>query len=467
MSIGGVTAQPTKNTVRPFSAENPNRVPTSEPSVRVAYIMSRFPKLTETFVLHEISTLESLGTAVEVYPLLRERQRVSHPDAERWARHAHFHPFVSLPILRAQAYFIRRQPHAYFRLWLEVLRKTWGSANFFFGALGIFPKAVRFAYKMSEQEVTHIHAHFATHPTVAALIVHRLTGIPFSFTAHGSDLHVERRMLDTKVEAAAFAVTVSNYNRELMVRECGEHTREKIHVIHCGVDPHVFSPSAARPTGGPFRIICVGSFEEVKGHTHLVEACRLLRERGTDFRCDLVGEGPLRRDIEAQIARAELNERVQVHGGKPRAEVADLLSKADVAVLASQPTAEGKREGIPVALMEAMASGLPVVASDLSGIPELVESEHTGLLVPPGNPLALTNALERLGRDPELRNRMGRAGRDKVLREFDLRTNTLELLGHFSRQVAATSTTSSVPIRARSLSNVAESREHPLSVMDR
>ncbi|MGH7457228.1 MAG: colanic acid biosynthesis glycosyltransferase WcaL, partial [bacterium] len=195
--------------------------PSNGRATKVAYIMSRFPKITETFILYEMLEQERLGMLIEIYPLLREHQPVIHPEVEALVKRAHFHPFCSMPILRANWHFIRHRPAAYFKMLVEVLRGTFGSANFFFGALGILPKAVRFAYEMQQQGIAHVHAHFATHPAVAALIVHRLTGIPFSFTAHGSDLHVERRMLDKKVAAAAFAVTVSSYNKEVMVDECG------------------------------------------------------------------------------------------------------------------------------------------------------------------------------------------------------------------------------------------------------
>src|SRR5437867_33231 len=364
MSNSTVLTQDLQN--NPRSSQVPAGV---ESPGKVAYIMSRFPKITETFLLYEILALEEFGVPVEVYPLLREYQPVTHPEAERLVQRAHFHPFISLPILAAQLHFIRRRPLAYFRLWAEVLGATWGSANFFLGALGIFPKAVRFAYEMARQEVTHVHAHFASHPAVAALIIHRLTGIPFSFTAHGSDLHVERRMLDKKVAAAAFAVTISSYNKEVMVEECGEAARNKIHIIHCGVDTSVFSPHRQSLAQRPFQILCVASFEEVKGHKYLIEACQLLRDRGVDFTCHLVGDGPLRPVIEAQITAAGLLDQVRLHGGVPRADVVRMLAEADVMALASVPTRSGKREGIPVVLMEAMASGLPVVTSAISGIP--------------------------------------------------------------------------------------------------
>jgi len=400
-------------------------------AVKIAYIMSRFPKLTETFILYEMLALEKLGIQVEIYPLLRERQPAIHPEAQRLVERAHFLPFLSLPILRAQWHFLRRRPVDYFKLWWEVVSGNWGSAKFFLGALAIFPKAVCFADEMLGQGITHVHAHFATHPAVAALIVHRLTGILFSFTAHGSDLHVDRRMLKQKVEAAAFARTISAYNKEVMVKECGEGLREKIHVIHCGVEPTVFSAAREREGTGPFQIVCVASFEEVKGHKYVIEACRLLRERGVDFDCHLVGDGPMRRAIRAQIAEAGLQSQVHVHGERSRPAVVKMLAEADVAALASVPTRRGKREGIPVVLMEAMASGLPVVATAITGIPELVDSGISGLLVPPGDPTALADALQALGRDPELREKMGRAGREKVVREFNLQVSVQQLLNLF------------------------------------
>ena len=396
-------------------------------SPRVAYVMSRFPKLTETFVLYEILALEKFGIEVQIYPLLRERQAVSHPEVFKLLSRVHFLPFLSLPILRAQLHFLRWKPVEYLRVLCDVLRGTWGSANFFFGAWGIFPKVVRFAYEIQKEGISHIHCHFASHPAVAGFIIHRLTGIPFSFTAHGSDLHVERRFLNQKVKEAAFVVTVSAYNKELIIRECGEDIREKIHVIHCGVDPEVFRPLPQRMKDGPPRILCVASFEEVKGHAYLVEACRILRARGTQFVCDFVGDGPLRRTVENQIKQANLESVIRVHGARSRPDIARMMADADIMVLPSVPTRSGKREGIPVVLMEAMASGLPVVSSDLSGIPELVDNGSTGLLAPPRDIGALADALQRLLHSSELRFRMGRLGREKVLREFNLQRGAKKL----------------------------------------
>jgi glycosyltransferase involved in cell wall biosynthesis len=399
-----------------------------EPRLKVAYIMSRFPKITETFILYEMLALEDLGVKVELFPLLREYQKVAHSEAQKLIPHAHFHPFLSLKVLWAQWYYIRRKPKTYFGLWGEVLKSTFGSLNFFVGAIGIFPKSVRFAYEMEKLNVSNVHAHFASHPAVAAFIINRLTGIPYSFTAHGSDLHVERRMLDKKVAAASFAVTVSSYNKELMVAECGEKAREKIHVIHCGVDPNLFRLQPKTSNPNPIQILCVASFEEVKGHKFLVEACRNLTQRGVNFVCHLVGLGPLRRTVEAQIHKAGLTDHFRLHGGLSRPDIIKLHTEADVFVLPSVPTKNGKREGIPIVLMEAMSSGLPVVSSDLSGIPELVENGTCGILLPPRDVQALADALKKLCNDAMLRKKMGRNGRKRILEKFDLSKNAFKLL---------------------------------------
>ena len=386
--------------------------------------MSRFPKITETFILYEILALEARGVTVDVHPLLREREESVHPEAARLLKRIRFHSFLSLPIIAANAHYAFRRPVAYFGALYEVLSGPFGSLNFFAGAAGIFPKSVRFAYEMERAGVQHVHAHFATHPTVAALIIHRLTGIPFSFTVHGHDLHVEKRMLAEKLSAARFAVAISDYNRDTMIEECGEWAKGKIAVVHCGIDPRVFDATARKTRGdGTLKMLCVGRFDEVKGHPVLVEACRKLSERGIPFVCDLVGEGPRRPEVEALIERAGLTGRVRTLGPQPRLEVVRLLSECDVFALPSVMAANGEREGIPVSLMEAMAMGIPVVSSKLSGIPELVESGVSGVLVEPGDASALSESLEKLAREPELRARLGEAGRAKVLRDFDLSLN--------------------------------------------
>ncbi len=417
-----------QNIAQIMSEQNPSMslrssFPDASQPLRLAQIVSRFPMVTETFVLYELEAMEKLGVTVELYSLLREYPKVVHPEAEKWVRRAHYFPFFSPKILRAHWHYIRRNPGRYFRTVAEVLRGTWGCARCFGAALAFFPKVVRFAYEMEEQAIQHVHGQFAYHAAVAALIVHRLTGIPFSFTARGSDVQSDGHMLKEKVEAADFVISVSEYNKEIILRKCGSGAAEKIHVIHGGVDVDRLSPHNQTATPGPLRILCVARFEEVKGHKSLVEACRVLKEHGLPFECRLIGDGPLVPQIENQIKRTDLCDAVFLLGARPYNEVIDEFSRNDVVVLATAPTANGKREGIPNVLKEAMACGLPVVAAASGGIPELVD-ESCGILVRPRDPAAIADALQRLCDQPALRRRMGIAGRRKIVREFNLNLST-------------------------------------------
>lgn len=437
---------------------------------RIAYLMSRFPKLTETFVLYEMLAVEAEGARVAVYPLLRARETAAHTEgaslrtkllerfrpqradaamhgeaAELVAR-AHYQPLLSPAILGAQLHYLRRRPRAYLGALATLLRANWGSRRYFLGGLAYFPKTVLNARLMQAEGIEHVHAHFASHPAAMAFVIHRLTCIPYSFTAHGSDLHVDRHMLCEKLAEAAFVATVSAYNRRLILETCPAVPRAaaKVVIVRCGVDTRVFHPPPqGRGSSSVLRILCIGTLYEVKGHRYLVEACRILAERGIAFECNLVGEGPYRERLAAQVAAAGLEGRVRFLGRQTRDAIAALLRTTDVLAVPSVPTADGRREGIPVVLMEAMASGVPAVASDLSGIPELVEDGRTGLLAPPGDAPALAEALARLAGDPALRARLGAAGRERVLAEFDIRANARRLLAQIvasSGQAAATPT---------------------------
>lgn len=401
---------------------------------KVAYIVSRFPKLTETFILYEMLAVEDGGLQIELYSLQREKTSVMHPEAAAYVRRAHFQPFLSWAILRAHLFFLWRKPRAYFKALTELLRRTYGSARYFFAAIAFFPKMVYFARQMSADGVEHLHAHFASHPAAAAFVIHHLTGIPYSFTAHGSDLHRERRMLREKVSAAAFVVSISGYNRRVIFDECGPQVAGNVVVIHCGVDTLQLQPSDAQHAGSasdPFAILCIGTLHEVKGQTHLIEACRLLHQRRVAFQLHFVGDGPDLSALQQQSERAQIASHVTFHGRKNRTQVIEHLRTADVLAAPSVPSKDGRREGIPVVLMEAMSCGLPVVASDLSGIPELVEHATHGFLVRPGDTCALADALERLSGDPELRRRFGSVGRTRIIDEFDIRTNAGLLVDRF------------------------------------
>lgn len=392
----------------------------------IAYTMSRFPKLSETFILNEITEIERLGSGIELFPLQREDEPVVHPEARRWVGRAHFSPFVSPRVLAAQLYWLRKRPRAYLGVWWSALAGNARSRKFLLRALAIVPQAAHFARQMEAADVGHIHAHWATHPALSAYVIHRLTGIPYSFTAHSTDIYVDRTMLGEKLAHATFVVTISAYNQSLL-HEWYPRARGKVVVVHCGVDPGVFAPRRARARGGTFTILCVARLLEVKGHPYLLQSCARLKAQGVRFRCLLVGDGPDRAEIEAQVRELGLEDCVELLGAQPQHVVSDLMATSDVVVLTSRTTSRGQKEGIPVVLMEAMATGLPVVASELGAIPELVDHQRTGLLVPERDVVAIADALGTLCEDPAYAERLGEAGRRKVLDEFDLRKNAATL----------------------------------------
>lgn len=397
----------------------------------IGYTLARFPKVSETFVLYEIVEVERLGSRVEVFSLVRESGTIQHPEAAALTARTVYPARDPLGLLRAQLHWLRARPRRYLRAWGRALAGNLRSPKFLLRAFATVPEAAYFARRMERAGVDHVHAHFATHAALAAYVVHTLTGLPYSFTAHAHDLYVERAMLDEKIAAAAVVVTISDYNRDLIGRVYGEEARGKTVVVRSGVDLDRFRPTPAPDAQAPFTLLCVASLEEKKGHAILVEALARLDERGVGFRCLLVGEGEERAAIERRLAEHGLADRVELLGAQPRERVLELLQAAGALVLPSVVTASGKMEGLPVALIEAMAMARPVIATAISGVPELVEDGRNGLLVPQRDADALAAAIERLATDPRLGPALGRAGRAKVEAEYDLRRNVGRLHGLF------------------------------------
>lgn len=385
----------------------------------LGYVLSRYPLLSETFILREMWELEQRGQRLRVYPLRPVRGK-RHARVEALRARVWIAPWRGP--CASHLRWLWRRPGAYGRTLAAVLWHNRGDLNLLAGAVAYWGKAVGIAERMQWDGVEHIHAHYATHPGLVAYVAHRLTGIPYSFTVHAHDLYCHRAMLGEKVRRARSVVCISEFNRrrlEAMVPP----PRPRIEVVHCGVEVAAYG-GARRGRDedaetGRLRLVAVGSLQPYKGHCHLVAACARLRERGLEFECRIVGAGNLRRKLATQIRDCGLEGVVRLEGAASEAEVAAALAWAQVFVLPSVVERSGKMEGIPVALMEAMAAGLAVVASRISGIPELVEEERSGLLVPAADAEALAAALERMG-EAGLRRRLGAAARERVSAEFDL-----------------------------------------------
>lgn len=395
--------------------------------MKLAYIVSRFPSLTETFVLREVLCLEAMGWPVELYALRQMRPSTVHSAAARIARRAHFgdsaHTMArGVRLLAAHSAYLGSA----LKLILEGYRK---SPRAMAKALLALTAAAAWAEQMHADGIEHVHAHFGSYPALAAMVAAELQGIGFSFTVHAHDLFADNQLLTEKARRAQFVVTISEFNRERLTCLLGSHSVRQLQVIHCGVDLEQFVFTPRQSAQRLCRLLCVAALREYKGLEHLIEACRLLRDAAPDvaFLCEIVGEGPLRHALERQIQRSGLSHVVRLAGARDEAGVRWLLERSDIFVLPSIVARNGYMDGIPVALMEAMAAGVPVVASQLSGIPELVRNNATGVLVPPADAHALCGALLKTMSEPELAMQRARQARVLVEREYDLRRTTRQL----------------------------------------
>jgi colanic acid/amylovoran biosynthesis glycosyltransferase len=392
----------------------------------VAYIMSRFPGLSETFILREMCELAERGWQLELYPLVFQPDAVVHAEAVEWMAKAH-HPNW-LVILGANLGLFFTRPLIYLAVLARIVAGNIRSPKFLSRALFLFPKAVWMARELPINNVVHVHAHYATHPALAAWIICQITGISYSVTVHAHDIFVDRSMLETKLREASFIAAISNFNRQYLVEHLGSWVGEKISIVHCGIDPERYIPHLLRREAKQrFDILSIGSLRPYKGQKYLIEACAVLRSHGIPFHCRIVGEGELRTPLLEQIAKLDLHDFVELVGAKTQQEVALLLSESDCYVQPSVIMSSGKMEGIPVALMEALACALPVVTTSISGISELVRHGETGWLVPPANTEALAEAVERIYNNLDEAALLGASGRDLVLQEFDLQKNVLRL----------------------------------------
>jgi Glycosyltransferase len=399
---------------------------------KAAYIVSRFPHLPETFILREMNALQARGVDVELFPLVVQNQAVVHADARPWLARMHrITPFAG-KTLKSNLGMLLRRPGRYLATFFQMVWYNLPSPKFLTRAIYIFPCAVRMAEEMRSLGISHIHAHYATHPALAAWIAARFTDIPYSVSVHAHDIYVERSMLKQKLAGSAFIRAISAYNKQFLIDHLGDWVGQKTFVIHCGIQAERYA-AGKKDHSDEFRIVSVGSLQEYKGHEFLISACRILKDRGAAFQCTIAGGGELMGSLGDLIAQLGLTGEVHLAGAQTEENVATLLKEADCFVLASIITRMGKMEGIPVVLMEALASGLPVVASDISGIPELIEDQKTGLLCAPKDAQAIAEAIQWVQTHPEEAARMAKAGCRKVREEFDLEASVKELSDLFSK----------------------------------
>jgi glycosyltransferase involved in cell wall biosynthesis len=395
---------------------------------RLLYVVSLFPCWSETFIVREIATLIAAGADVQILSLKAPREKLVQPDAERLLPRVR-HPMAAWPAALARLHALAASPLVLSSTVLHVVRRLRQRPVDLAKSLEALARGVEHLEWIRSFDPDIIHAHWGTFPSTVAWALARLLNKPFGFTCHAHDIFVNDQLLKEKIEGAAVAVTISRFNVTWLAERITPLARERLHVIHCGVDL----------TTVPFRdegrqagtIVSVGRLDAIKGFDVLIDAVGELARQGRRVRCQIIGEGPREAELRARIAQGGLGELVELAGARPQAEVRAALYSAAIFALPSVVTPSGDRDGIPVSLMEAMAAGTPSVSTTVSGIPELVEHESEGLLVPEGDASALAGALARLLDDPLLGRRMAVAARAKVEREFDATHEARKLLQLF------------------------------------
>jgi glycosyltransferase involved in cell wall biosynthesis len=393
--------------------------------VEVAYVLKVFPRFSQTFVLSELLAHEEAGLPLNIFSMrLSDDTRFHESLAQVQSPVTH----ILKPNGKAYDFVdeLRATYEAMPAVMEVVARNPWVAA-------GDMQQAMALARTVRERGIRHLHAHFGTIATTVSRLAAAMAGITYSFTAHAKDIFhdsVRPEDFSSKLEDAAAIVTVSDYNLEYLSERHPSIAGRLVH-INNGLDLEQFpysDPADRQPL-----VLGVGRFVEKKGFTYLIEACAQIRERLPGARCEIIGVGVLEDELRAQIERLGLGDSVLLPGPQPQGEVRAKLRQASVLAAPCVLASDGDRDGLPTVLLEAMAMGTPVVSTDVTGIPEVLEDSVTGLAIPQKDASALATACLRLLEDAELRKALSINARQLIEDRFDIRQNSRELRDLFSR----------------------------------
>ena len=384
-----------------------------------AYLFERFPSFGQTFCYREAAELYRQGISPLIFSIRNPKDEPPQDWDARVVERVHY-----LPEEKELLNDVQRASNRG-RLTPEIIAALdeWGRRTDF---LRLY-QAVYVGLHLQETGISHVHAHFAGMAARTAFWIAKFFPITFSFTAHANDIFAPRNFeigLDQLVGAARMAVTETDY-AEQFLRERFPERADRIHRIYNGLNLDEFGH--AKFSADPPLIVAIGRLIVKKGFTDLIRACALLAEGGKSFRCEIFGDGPLEKDLRAQIKNLNLQERVELLGPKPQHELRARLSDANLFVLPSVPEAEGGMDNLPTVIMEAMATALPVVSTTIGGIPEMVVENETGFLVQQEDAVALAGAIERVTNDRSLAQKLGQAGYERAQRLFSIEKNVREL----------------------------------------
>lgn len=402
------------------------------PSIpKLAYLGSGIPALSATFIYREIFELDRRGYPVAIYSIHSPDRRTLSAEALPLCDRTHYLLPVRIPLLLSSHFTTAMEaPRRYFGALFKMLTPRHESMRHRFRSLMHFGEGVVLARRMQADGVTHIHAHYASQPTSVARVVHLLTGIPYSFSAHAHDIWSDRLLLRQKLHEARFVACCSAHGRNELVRQGDPADSGKVTTVYHGIDVRRFIP----PNNGIRSndlILAVGRLDAMKGFHNLIAACHALKRSGIPFKCRIVGEGPERDHLSRLIARHGLDDEVTLAGAIPQEKLLSHYHEAALFVLPSVITATHRYDGIPNVLVEAMATGLPVISTPISGIPELINPGITGFLVQPDQPDDLACSIARLLTDDSLRHRVGMAAREQTSARWDNRKTSEPLIALF------------------------------------
>jgi len=385
----------------------------------IAYLTGEYPRATDTFIQREVMALRDLG--IEVNTCSIRKTGAEHLVGEEQRNEAENTFYVlnaakkPLRVLGVHFKGLASSPKRYLRAIALAWRSSSPGIKAHLYQLFYFAEAVVLADHLQKQGVTHLHNHIATASCSVAMLASEVSGIPYSFTLHGPDIFFEphRWRLDLKIEKARFVACISDFCRSQAMAFSAPAHWSKLHIAHCGVEPERYESDAEKQDHGP-HLTFVGRLAAVKGLPVLFDALPQILQDFPDLKVTLIGDGPERAQLEQDVQNAGLGNVVEFAGYRSQSDVADMLQQTDMLVLPSFA------EGVPVVLMEAMAARIPVVTTQIAGIPELVENGVSGMLVPPGDTDAFAQAINALLADKTLRLQMGQAGRTKVIDAFNI-----------------------------------------------
>jgi len=391
--------------------------------MRIAYLTGEYPRATDTFIQREVAALRKQGVQIKTFSVRPTGEEHMVGEEQKQERNQTFYILPPKPIKLLQAHlnlFIT-SPKRY----LQALKLAWSTR--IYGLRGnlyqlfYFLEAGVLAQEIKRQQIPHLHNHFGNSSCSVAMLAAELGGFSYSFTLHGPHIFFEpyHWRLDDKINRALFISCISNYCRSQAMIFAPIDKWNKMHIVHCGIDPELFNVASHQGQGK--RLLYVGRLAAFKGLPILLESLSALKKQHPDVILTVVGDGGDRTSLEKMTVDLGLSSNVNFVGYKSQAEVRKYFEQTDVFVLSSFA------EGVPVVLMEAMAAGVPVVATQIAGVNELVENGVSGYIIPPGNPIPLTQSIDELLNNSELRNKFGIAARSKVEQEFNINLEAQKL----------------------------------------